>query len=88
MSNCVDLYLDVVAASAAEINKIERALREPCDESRKATESVVAGKEVRTSPRPMLGKSLRRGKCGMGFHLQLEGWSDVEIAAKKWLSCD
>lgn len=24
----------------------------------------------------------------MGFHLQLEGWSDKDIAAKKWLSCD
>lgn len=24
----------------------------------------------------------------MGFHLQLEGWSDEDIAAKKWLSCD
>jgi hypothetical protein len=32
MSNWVDVHLDVLAASPQEINQIERALQEPCDE--------------------------------------------------------
>lgn len=32
MSNWVDLHLDVLASCPAEINQIERALQEPCDE--------------------------------------------------------
>lgn len=32
MSNWVDVQLDVLAASPEEINQIERALHEPCDE--------------------------------------------------------
>ena len=32
MSNWIDLHLDVLAASPAEINQIERALQNPCEE--------------------------------------------------------
>jgi len=32
MSNWIDLHLDVLAASPEEINQIERALQEPCEE--------------------------------------------------------
>lgn len=32
MSNWVDMHLDALAKSPAEINQIERALQEPCDE--------------------------------------------------------
>jgi hypothetical protein len=32
MSNWVDMHLDALAKSPAEINQIERALQQPCDE--------------------------------------------------------
>jgi hypothetical protein len=32
MSNSVDVHLDVLASSPTEINQIERALQDPCDE--------------------------------------------------------
>jgi hypothetical protein len=32
MSNWVDVQLDVLAASPDEVNQIERALQNPCDE--------------------------------------------------------
>jgi len=32
MSNWIDVHLDVLASCPKEINRIERALQEPCDE--------------------------------------------------------